>query len=420
MPRMSPPAPASDPVHTLFVSDERAWPPISGYRRRTGQILSALATLGPVIWVAAPRNRFDDGRELAIPTDLRPFVEAILVPATTRRPPAAARRWLTTGLPWPLAAGDWSEVDGVLRARAGDRLDLVWAMGLDALASVERAGVRARATVVDADLESLKLARRLDRDPPSWLRRTIGRIDVRRWRKLERDAAGRLSGFSVCSEDERLRLGGSAFVTPNSYPAVDHGDGLRTRTPTLLFVGSMGYEPNRTGVGWFARNVLPAIRRHHCEAVLRVVGSGPPLDPDVVALDGVEAVGPVDDVGDELRRAAAVVVPIWWGAGTRIKIIEAVAHGVPVVSTTIGAEGLGLVTEQHLLLADDVDGFVDACLRVLDSRTDLVPMTDRANEAFLQHHEQTAVSHRLGRQVRELLNGNRPGDGPPAPADRPS
>ena len=417
---MSAPAPDRDPVHTLFVSDERAWPAISGYRRRTGQMLSTLATLGPVTWVAAPRNRFDVGRDLEIPPDVRACIDAILVPATTRRPSESARRWLTTGLPWPLAAGDWSDVDRVLRTRSGVRVDLVWAMGLDALAAVERAGVQAAAVVVDADLESLKLARQLEQDPPPWLRKTIGRADVGRWRRLERAAAQRLAGFSVCSEDERLRLGGSAFVTPNSYPAV--GADVRTRTwsPTLLFVGSMGYEPNRSGVAWFARHVLPSIRRRHADAVFRIVGSGPPLDPAITDLDGVESVGPVDDVGAELGRAAAAVVPIRWGAGTRIKILEAIAHRLPVVSTTIGAEGLGLSEERHLLLADDEGGFAEACLRALDSGPDVVAMIERAHESFLAHHERTAVSHRLERRVRELLDGSRSADGPPERGDRPS
>jgi glycosyltransferase involved in cell wall biosynthesis len=416
---MLPAAPDRDLVHTLFISDERAWPPISGYRQRTGQILSTLARLGPVTWIAGPRNRFDDGSGLDVPADVRPQIEAVLVPAATRRPAAAARRWLTTDLPWPLAAGDWSDVDRVLRQRTADRFDLIWAMGLDALGAVERGRLEARATVVDADLESLKLARQLQHDPPSRLRTVIGRVDVGRWCRLEQAAAQRLSGFSVCSEEERVRVGGSAFVTPNSYPALD-ADPVRARTPSLLFVGSMGYEPNRAGVAWFAREVLPSIRRDHPEVAFRIVGSGPPLDPSIAELDGVEGIGPVDNIGRELGRAAAAVVPIGWGAGTRIKILEAIAHRVPVVSTTIGAEGLGLSDERHLLLADDADGFADACHRALGARADIVAMTERAHEAFASQYERTAVSHRLELQVRQLLSGRRSDDGPPTPAHRPS
>lgn len=400
------------PTRILFVSDERAWPSISGYRHRTRLILSTLASLGQVIWVAAPRNRFDEGGPLEVPEDLRSTIEPILVPGRTRSRLGTFGRWCTTGLPWPLAAGDWSAADEVLAGLPATDVDLVWAMGLDALAAVDRAGIDGPVVVVDADLESLKLARELGQSTPRpAIRAAMARLDVRRWRRLESAAARNRSGFSVCSEEERDRLGGSAFVTPNAYPEVGpdthpepatSGEGP-DGTTTLLFVGSMGYEPNRQGVAWFVDEVLPRIRRDRPEVRVRLVGSGPEVDPTVANAPGVEVVGLVGDLAPELQRAAVVVVPIRWGAGTRIKILEAMANRVPVVSTAIGAEGLGLVGGQHLQVADDAEGFAVACRRVLDADPAVDDQVEEAHRLFLSTYAEPVVSHRLERRLRELL-----------------
>jgi glycosyltransferase involved in cell wall biosynthesis len=406
-----------DAVRILFVSDERAWPALSGYRHRTRLILSALAAVGSVTWICAPRNRFDDARALDVPEELRAGIAATLVPATTRSPVATAARWVGTGLPWPLAAGDWSAVDRHLARVAPAGFDLVWAMGLDALAAVERAavgqaGADGPVVVVDADLESLKLARQLEHGADlSWLRNRLATVDVGRWARLEGGAAARLAGFSVCSEEERRRLGGNAFVTPNAYPdvAADGAGPDPAERSVLLFVGSMGYEPNRQGVEWFVDRVFEPVRRRRPQARLRIVGSGPPLDGARAAEPGVEVVGEVADVGRELGGAAAVVAPIHWGAGTRVKILEALAHRLPVVSTTVGAEGLGLVDGQHLLIADTPEAFAEACVRALDGGRELADMVARAHDVFRRHHAETVVSHRLEHQVRELLAGRSPG-----------
>ncbi|MEL7156643.1 MAG: glycosyltransferase family 4 protein, partial [Actinomycetota bacterium] len=362
------------PTRILFVSDERAWPPISGYRHRTRLILSALAAIGQVTWVVAPRNRFDGGEPIDVPERLQAAIEPILALGRSRGRAATLARWCITGLPWPLAAGDWSAADDVLARSVDPDVDLIWAMGLDALAAVDRAGLEAPVVVVDADLESLKLAReRTDGQPRSAFRAAVARVDVGRWRRLESAAARERSGFSVCSEEERQLLGGTAFVTPNAYPEVDLDGGAAGGAAEvgggapLLFVGSMGYEPNRQGLGWFVEAILPRIRRHRPEARLRIVGSGPPVDSAAADAAGVEVIGLVDELGPELRAAAAVVVPVLWGAGTRIKLIEAMANRVPVVSTTVGAEGLGLVHGRHLQLADDPEQFAQACVRALDA-----------------------------------------------------
>jgi glycosyltransferase involved in cell wall biosynthesis len=404
-------ASAAANVHTvLFVSDERGWPRTTGYRRRTSQLLHSMAELGPTTWVVATRNRHDSGEQIELPTELGDRVTVLAAPAPNRSRIATARRWLGSRLPWSLAAGDWRTADEVLASLGGERFDLVWAMGIDALLATRRANISARHVFVDADLESVKLRRQLEtgrRIGP--LRRLLMRVDRRRWERLERTAAATATGFSVCSEDERRHLGQSAFVTANTY-SVPCGQANqidregRTGT-TVVFIGSLVYQPNIDGLRWFVEEVWPIVINADPTVRLRVIGHG---GPDLVWLRsrfGVDVVGPVEDVIGELRDARMTVVPIQWGAGTRIKILESFAHRVPVVSTTVGAEGLHVSHDQELLLADKTSAFADACLRIWSDAALARRLTVAAHGRYLAEYEESVVRHTLTTRLEGILAG---------------
>src|SRR6185369_17848392 len=112
----------------------------------------------------------------------------------------------------------------------------------------------------------------------------------------------------------------------------------------VLFVGFFRHEPNVEAVRYFCSDVLPRIRAVRPDVRFRIVGAYP---PEVVRRlgerEGVEVTGGVEDIAPYYRRAAVFVAPVLQGSGTRLKILEAMASGCPVVSTTIGAEGLGAV-----------------------------------------------------------------------------
>ncbi|MDH4074304.1 MAG: glycosyltransferase family 4 protein [Acidimicrobiia bacterium] len=356
-------------------------------------------------WFVAPRNRYDDGGSLAIPDHLASRVTGVLCCAPTRTRLATAARWRCSQLPWPLAAGDWSRAEAELGRRA-PRADLLWVMGIDALRAAKRAGVQAAATVVDMDLESLKLARMLAIDPPANpIRRWIARVDVDRWRRLERQAVGSGAVVSLCSSAERDAFGAPAWVVDNSYP--DPGPppvtGLGDGPPTLVLVGSFAYQPNNDGLAWLLEGVWPTIRAAKPEAELRLVGRGLAADHPARSTPGVTVLDHVADVTPELRRATVAVVPVLWGAGTRVKIIEAFAHHVPVVSTTVGAEGLAVEPGRHLLIADTPRQFAAACLSALADPPTASRLADAGYGLFRQRYEEGVVIHGLTELVRELL-----------------
>jgi glycosyltransferase involved in cell wall biosynthesis len=140
-----------------------------------------------------------------------------------------------------------------------------------------------------------------------------------------------------------------------------------TGPPRLVFTATLNHPPNRDGIRWFADQVWPLVRRQLPDAQLDVVGRDAPRSVRMLARrDGISVIGSVPEMAPYFARAHAVVVPILTGAGSRVKIVEAMAAGRAVVSTSLGWEGLPhLEPDRHLLVADDPGAFSQATVRLL-------------------------------------------------------
>ena len=164
--------------------------------------------------------------------------------------------------------------------------------------------------------------------------------------------------------------------------------GQVTREPhNLVFTGSMDWLPNEDGINWFVDHVLPRIHDRRPDVTLTIVGRNPP--PRIQQLAQRDArlrvTGSVPDVRPYIERAAAFVVPLRVGGGTRLKIYEALAMERPLVSTTIGAEGLPLESGKHLLIADDAGAFATAVLSLLDD-PDAATRLGRTSAEYIREH----------------------------------
>ncbi len=403
-------------MRTLVVAGDYPWPADIGPRMRLAMVLRGLRRAGSVELLSVV-SKFR--------TDFDPPDEALDLDKVDRigfdnRPPAGAalvsslvRPAMPIGLPWR----DRSMVQRALSRFVSGRYDLVWYFGARPWVLT---GERPFApTIIDLDdLEDQKIVARLamPRSRPTGLKEHLWRAgsdavsneEIRRWRRLHRRASDRASAIVVCSrsDEERAIASGVTKVTvvPNGYrrPPRPLGRIAVGDPPTLLFQGLLRYPPNADAARLLADDVAPLVRERIPNAQVRLVGGH---HPELMALHDpprVTVVGRVPDMAAELARADVVVVPIRYGSGTRIKIVEAFAHRIPVVSTTLGAEGLEARDEVQLLLGDDPSSLAVACVRLLSDQELRGSIVDRAHHLFVERFSSEVVEEEVVRLAREV------------------
>jgi glycosyltransferase involved in cell wall biosynthesis len=194
-------------------------------------------------------------------------------------------------------------------------------------------------------------------------------------------------------------------MIPNTYPEPEHELGRVevADPPTLTFIGQQTYGPNADGSAWLVEEVLPHLRALVPDVRLRVVGDAPEGVRALGLVDAVTVTGLVPDVADELARADVAVVPIRYGGGTRIKILEAFAHRIPVVSTTVGAEGLDVQDGEHLLIADDPQSFAKACATLLTDVELRRRLVAAAHDRWSERYTKSAMVRQVADLAQRVL-----------------
>ena len=264
-------------------------------------------------------------------------------------------------------------LDRVLRAKQFDLVNLEFSFLGECDLRQAPPNERLPRLVVDAHNIDYELARQYARAARSLAHRLYAGVN---WRKLRREELRTYSdadGVYLCSaEDERRLLdvipGARTAVIPNAAD-VEYYQPRPTDPPpdgrTVVFFGLLAYAPNVDGLIYFVQKIWPRVAEAHPAARFKIIG-GRPL-PSLLALAGprVELTGFVPDLRPHLAAAAAVVVPLRLGGGTRLKIVEAMAMGKAIVSSTLGAEGIEAIPGRDLLIEDQPEAFADAVNRLL-------------------------------------------------------
>jgi polysaccharide biosynthesis protein PslH len=224
------------------------------------------------------------------------------------------------------------------------------------------------------DIESVTRSRiaALYRSNGEFLAADYEETQARRQELVENEVLRKFDRAYVCSEIDRQKLSGRAatevLVLPNAI-RIPEGVGARPagRVFSFSFIGTLGYYPNQDAVRYFCTEIVPRIREHATAPFsVNVVGFGDiaPLRP-LVRIPEVRLIGTVRDVRPWMEETDAVVVPVRAGGGTRIKILEAFSFQRPVVSTSIGIEGISARDNEHALIGDTAERFAEQCLRLM-------------------------------------------------------
>ena len=241
------------------------------------------------------------------------------------------------------------------------------------------------------------------------LRRWYIREQWRKVERFERAAVSWVDGAVAVSELDCARL---ATECPELRVAVvTNGVDLDYFRPLplpiqgchVVFTGSMDWRPNQDGAHYFIRETLPLLRVARPDLECTFVGRNPPVDIQRLAeVPGVHITGTVDDVRPYVERASVYVVPLRIGGGSRLKILEALAMGRAVVSTTVGAEGLDVVHDRHVVLADDPRSFAQAVLRLLDDSKRCQELAAEGRRLVEQRYGWDALAERLEGFIHEV------------------
>ena len=271
-------------------------------------------------------------------------------------------------------------------------------------------GVRGIPKILDfGDMDSQKWLEyaRYKAFPASLGYRLEGKKMLREERRLARC-------FDMCTATTRAEWqtleSYNTGVASDWFPnGVDHTyfrpDGRDYNPDTICFVGRMDYYPNQECMFHFCAKVFPRIRARRPKATLRIIGADPsPAVRKLGDIPGVTVTGSVPDVRPYLNRAAVMVAPLNIARGTQNKILEAMASGVPVVTSRVAAGGVDAIAGEHFLVADAAEEHAAAVLRILEDRDERQRLAAAGRERMLSHHDWGRSMERLDRIIERCLH----------------
>src|SRR5208282_2894622 len=302
-------------------------------------------------------------------------------------------------------------LDRVLRAKRFDLVNLEFSFLGECNLRQAPPNERRPRLIVDSHNIDYDLARQYARAGRSLAHRLYAGVN---WRKLRREELGTYrdaDGVYLCSAEDERRLhdaipGARTAVIPNAAD-VEYYQPRPTDPPpdgrTVVFFGLLSYAPNVDGVIYFVQKIWPRVAEAHPEARFKIIGGRPPRSLQVLAGPRVELTGFVPDLRPHLAAAATVVVPLRLGGGTRLKIVEAMAMGKAIVSTTLGAEGIEAIPGRDILVEDEPAAFADAVSRLLAEPGLAASVGQSARQLAVERYAWSGAARALEGFYRQIL-----------------
>jgi len=363
-------------MKVLLLTQVLPYPPDSGPKVKTWNVIKYLKSAGHSVTLLS----FVRGDQSAEVAHLRQYCDEVFTVPMDRGPVQdglALLRSLATQQPWMMVRDDRVAMrDLVARVSSDTQFDIAHADQLNM--AQYAAQVRGARKILDAHNALWVLYRRLAQTM-SWRspRRLILERDWRLLKTYEGNICRTFDGLLAVSEEDRAALAEAAgrpldtvvipiAIDTDEVPLVPR----QSDANHIIHIGTMYWPPNVDAIKWFIQDVLPHIRQQRPNAVFDCIGARPPQE--LVAFNdkglGVNVTGYVPDPSPYLQQAGVMVVPVRAGGGIRVKILNGMSQGLPMVTTTIGCEGIAVEHGRHALIADTPQAFADAVVQVLDNR----------------------------------------------------
>ena len=245
--------------------------------------------------------------------------------------------------------------------------------------------------VLDQHNPESEIVYRTYQNSNNFLKKIFLNIEYNKIRKFEKKALSDVDKIYALSENDvesmkHLNVNLKNFsVIP--IGVIDNGiinkKEDKNKKLTLMFIGTLTWNPNNQGILWFVRNVIPKLNESGIEYDLYIVGKNPSdeLKELCESYNNIFVTGYVNDVDEMYVKSDVMVVPLFVGSGQRVKIIESFSKGIPVISTSIGAEGLDCITDYNVVIADTDIEFVDS-LRKMSDETFRKKIASNARKTF--------------------------------------
>jgi glycosyltransferase involved in cell wall biosynthesis len=358
-------------MNVLLLTQVLPYPPDSGPKVKTWNVLKYLAERYEVTLVSFVRG--DQSDDVA---HLQRYCRAVHTVPMERgavRDGLAMVRSMLTGQPWMMVRDDRMVMRRLVdRLAAGGSFDVIHADQLNMAQYAER--VPGAFKVLDAHNALWLLYKRLWETMSPGLRKLLLGRDWPLLRAYEGRMVHEFDAVLAVSHEDKAALQEAAgqpvdiTVIPIAIDTDEVAVIEREAEPRhILHIGTMYWPPNIDGVFWFAHEVYPLIRQQRPDVCFDIVGARPPQEIAALSGDrtGINVIGYVADPTPYLQRAALMVVPLRAGGGMRVKILNALAQGIPIVSTTLGCEGIAVTSGEGILIADAPPEFAAAVLNLL-------------------------------------------------------
>lgn len=401
-------------MRVAIIDEEFPYPANSGKRLRTLSLVSRLAQQFEITYVAQINEEANESKK-AVEFLCELGIQTIEMPRTI--PPKSGIRFyarlfagIFARLPYSVTTHVNSEMQSYLQKMNKDDTVQLWHCEWTPYTELFR-GTNANPLVITAhNVESLIWKRYADAESNPFKRWYIRR-QMKKFESFERWAFQRATRtITVSNEDARLAI--ESYGASN-VDVVENGVDLQRyqavgaeRSPkSMIFVGSLDWRPNLDGIHRFLNTAYPSVLKAEPGAKLEIVGRHPP--PWLVKLfekyPNITLHANVPDVIPYLSAAGIMIVPLRIGGGSRLKIIEAAANGLPVVSTRIGAEGLDFRSGEHYLAAGHIEQMAEPIIEAMRNYDSCLAMADRARDVVVASYQWDSLADKQAQVWRAVI-----------------